>query len=120
LRNQIENLGSESNTVHLYQREISRPLLNYKFDDQNNGTAKTTTATTTTTTAATTTTATNPDRVKKEETGTEFVSAMCWSNVCIQKILMKIFLRFLFLFFQRENVLLAANSQGVVKVLELV
>jgi E3 ubiquitin-protein ligase RFWD2 len=92
--------GSESNTVHLYQREISRPLLNYKFDDQNNGTAKTTTATTTTTTAATTTTATNPDRVKKEETGTEFVSAMCWSN--------------------RENVLLAANSQGVVKVLELV
>jgi hypothetical protein len=27
----------------LYQREISRPLLNYKFDDQNNnGTVKTT------------------------------------------------------------------------------
>jgi len=37
---------------------------------------------------------------KKEETGTEFVSAMCWSN--------------------RENTLLAANSQGVVKVLELI
>jgi len=89
--------GSESNTVHLYQREISRPLLSYKFDDQNNGTVKTATTTTTT---ATTTTATNTDRVKKEETGTEFVSAMCWSN--------------------RENVLLAANSQGVVKVLELV
>ncbi|UJR38410.1 hypothetical protein I4U23_031078 [Adineta vaga] len=78
--------GSESNTVHLYQREISRPLLSYKFDEQTNGTVKTT--------------ATNPDRVKKEETGNEFVSAMCWSN--------------------RENILLAANSQGVVKVLELV
>jgi len=72
----MKNLGSESNTVHLYQREISRPLLSYKFDDQNNGTAKTTTTTTTTTT--------NTDRVKKEESGTEFVSAMCWSNVCIQ------------------------------------
>jgi hypothetical protein len=33
-------LGSETNTVHLYQREISRPLLSYKFDDQNNGTIK--------------------------------------------------------------------------------
>jgi E3 ubiquitin-protein ligase RFWD2 len=41
-------LGSESNTVHLYQREISRPLLNYKFDDQNNGTVKTVTNTTVT------------------------------------------------------------------------
>ncbi|CAF1445660.1 unnamed protein product [Adineta steineri] len=86
--------GSESNTVHLYQREISRPLLNYKFDDQNTGAAKTTT---TTTAAAVATT--NTDRVKKDETGTEFVSAMCWSN--------------------KENILLAANSQGVVKVLEL-
>lgn len=80
--------GSESNTVHLYQREISRPLLSYKFDDQNNtGTTKSTNNVTT-------------DRTKKEEGGSEFVSAMCWSN--------------------RENVLLAANSQGVVKVLELV
>ncbi|CAF1103032.1 unnamed protein product [Adineta ricciae] len=78
--------GSETNTVHLYQREISRPLLSYKFDDQNNGTSKTVPTTT--------------DRVKKEEGGSEFVSAMCWSN--------------------RENILLAANSQGVVKVLELV
>jgi len=79
--------GSETNTVHLYQREISRPLLSYKFDDQNNGTTKTTNN--------------NPtDRTKKEESGSEFVSAMCWSN--------------------RENILLAANSQGVVKVLELV
>ncbi|UJR07728.1 hypothetical protein I4U23_012013 [Adineta vaga] len=78
--------GSESNTVHLYQREISRPLLGYKFDDQNNGPIKTVTNTT--------------DRTKKEEGGSEFVSAMCWSN--------------------RENILLAANSQGVVKVLELV
>jgi len=78
--------GSETNTVHLYQREISRPLLSYKFDEQNNGTVKTVTNTT--------------ERTKKEESGSEFVSAMCWSN--------------------RENVLLAANSQGVVKVLELV
>ncbi|CAF3535161.1 unnamed protein product [Rotaria socialis] len=79
--------GSEANTVHLYQREISRPLLSYKFDDQNNnGTVKTVTNTT--------------ERVKKEESGSEFVSAMCWSN--------------------RENILLAANSQGIVKVLELV
>ena len=37
------SLGSETNTVHLYQREISRPLLSYKFDEQNNGTAKTVT-----------------------------------------------------------------------------
>ncbi|CAF4619445.1 unnamed protein product [Rotaria sp. Silwood1] len=78
--------GSETNTVHLYQREISRPLLSYKFDDQNNGTVKTVANTT--------------ERVKKDESGSEFVSAMCWSN--------------------RENILLAANSQGVVKVLELV
>ncbi len=35
--------GSETNTVHLYQREISRPLLSYKFDDQNSGTVKATT-----------------------------------------------------------------------------
>ncbi|CAF1415743.1 unnamed protein product [Adineta steineri] len=78
--------GSETNTVHLYQREISRPLLSYKFDDQNSGPSKTVTAAT--------------ERPKKEESGSEFVSAMCWSN--------------------RENILLAANSQGVVKVLELV
>jgi len=38
--------GSETNTVHLYQREISRPLLSYKFDEQNNGAAKTVTTTT--------------------------------------------------------------------------
>jgi len=78
--------GSETNTVHLYQREISRPLLSYKFDEQTNGTTKTV--------------ANTSERTKKEESGSEFVSAMCWSN--------------------RENVLLAANSQGVVKVLELV
>lgn len=83
--------GSETNTVHLYQREISRPLLSYKFDDQNNGTVKT---------AAAPATAATTDRAKKDESGSEFVSAMCWSN--------------------RENILLAANSQGVVKVLELV
>ena len=77
----MENIGSENNTVHLYQREISRPLLSYKFDDQTSGTAKTTAATTAVTN--TTTTATNTDRAKKDETGTEFVSAMCWSNVCI-------------------------------------
>jgi len=77
--------GSESNTVHLYHREISRPLLYYKFDDQNNGSTKTAPI--------------NPDRAKKDEASSEFVSAMCWSN--------------------RENILLAANSQGVVKVLEL-
>ncbi|CAF0923949.1 unnamed protein product [Didymodactylos carnosus] len=71
--------GSETNTVHLYQHDISRPLLSYKFDD---GSTKAST-----------------DRVKKDDTGSEFVSAMCWSN--------------------RENILLAANSQGVVKVLEL-
>lgn len=46
---------------------MSRPLLSYKFDDANNGAAKTA--------------AVNVDRVKKEEPGTEFVSAMCWSNV---------------------------------------
>lgn len=68
-----DKIGSESNTVHLYQREISRPLLSYKFDDQTNGTIKTN---------PTNPTAANPDRVKKEETGNEFVSAMCWSNVC--------------------------------------
>jgi len=60
--------------------------LSYKFDDQSNGTTKTVSNTT--------------ERTKKEESSSEFVSAMCWSN--------------------RENVLLAANSQGVVKVLELV
>ncbi len=87
-----ENLGSESNTVHLYQREISRPLLSYKFDDQNNGTAKTAAAATTTTT-----TTTNTDRVKKEETGTEFVSAMCWSNVCIEIFFVQFFLLISFL-----------------------
>ncbi len=67
----MEILGSETNTVHLYQRDISRPLLSYKFDDQNNGAVKTTATV-------------NTDRVKKEETGTEFVSAMCWSNVCVK------------------------------------
>lgn len=72
--------GSETNTVHLYQREISRPLVSYKFDDQNNDKTKTTTAATATTAS---TTATNTDRGKKDETGSEFVSAMCWSNVCI-------------------------------------
>jgi hypothetical protein len=92
----MENLGSESNTVHLYQREISRPLLSYKFDDQTSGTAKTTTTAPTTTVANTTTAAPNPDRTKKDETGTEFVSAMCWSNVCI---FIKIFIRFSFFFF---------------------
>ena len=79
LRRNSSFVGSETNTVHLYQREISRPLLSYKFDEGNNGTAKSNTTTATTTT--TTTTTTNPDRVKKDETGTEFVSAMCWSNV---------------------------------------
>lgn len=63
-------VGSETNTVHLYQREISRPLLSYKFDEVNNGTTKSNPPVNA-----------NPDRVKKEETGTEFVSAMCWSNV---------------------------------------
>ena len=36
-------VGSETNTVHLYQREISRPLLSYKFDEQNNSAPKTVT-----------------------------------------------------------------------------
>ncbi len=93
-------LGSETNNVHLYQREISRPLLSYKFDEQNNGTNKTTTTTTTAATTTTTTTnaAANPDRTKKDEAGTEFVSAMCWSNVCISKIFIQIFRSLLFLF----------------------
>ncbi|CAF3552531.1 unnamed protein product [Rotaria sordida] len=58
--------GSETNTVLLYRREISRSLLSYKFNDQNNETIKTVTNTT--------------DRVKKDESGSEFVSEMCWSD----------------------------------------
>jgi hypothetical protein len=81
----VEILGSETNTVHLYQRDISRPLLSYKFDDQNNGAVKTTATV-------------NTDRVKKEETGTEFVSAMCWSNVCVEFLVENLWKIFLFLF----------------------
>ncbi len=81
----MEILGSETNTVHLYQRDISRPLLSYKFDDQNNGAVKTTATV-------------NTDRVKKEETGTEFVSAMCWSNVCVEFLVENLWKIFLFLF----------------------
>ena len=55
---------------------------NTSSDEQNNNNNPITKTTTTTGTATTT----NTDRVKKEETGTEFVSAMCWSNVCIKSL----------------------------------
>jgi len=68
--------GSENNTVYVYYNELTKPLLQYKFDDGG-----------------------FMDKVKREESMNDFVSALCWSN---------------------QNILLAANSQGVVKVLELV
>lgn len=50
--------GSENNTVCMYYSELSKPLLNYRFDDGG-----------------------FLDKVKREETMNDFVSALCWSNV---------------------------------------
>lgn len=70
--------GSENNSLYVYYKGLSMPLLTFKFD----------------------TVRSVLEKDKKEDDANEFVSAVCWQ--------------------QGSNVVVAANSQGTIKVLELV
>lgn len=70
--------GSENNSLYVYYKGLSKPLLNCKFDIARSVL----------------------EVDQKEDDVNEFVSAVCWR--------------------QHSNVVIAANSQGVIKVLELV
>lgn len=84
----------------MYANELSKPMLSYRFDEGAGA--------------------------KKEEAMTDFVSAVCWDNVILFYFidLKPLYLDSLILYYSKKlfqnNHLLAANSQGVVKVLELV
>lgn len=86
----------------MYANELSKPMLSYRFDEGAGA--------------------------KKEEAMTDFVSAVCWDNVNLfnSMNLKPLYSNSLILFYEnnkklfQNNHLLAANSQGVVKVLELV
>ncbi|XP_035713192.1 E3 ubiquitin-protein ligase COP1 [Folsomia candida] len=68
--------GSENNSLYIYYRDISRPLLHFKFDNHRN----------------------MLDKPKVDDAG-EFVSAVVWKK--------------------GSPVIVAANSQGSIKILEL-
>ena len=51
--------GSENNNVYLYYNELTKPLLNYKFEDGSY----------------------NDKFCKRDESANDFVSALCWSDV---------------------------------------
>ncbi|XP_039250612.1 E3 ubiquitin-protein ligase COP1-like [Styela clava] len=70
--------GSENNSLYVYYKGLSNPLLTYKFDVVKSVL----------------------DRDNKDEDGNEFVSAVVWR--------------------ENSNILTAANSQGTIKILELV
>uniref|UniRef100_UPI00358F7B84 E3 ubiquitin-protein ligase COP1 isoform X1 n=2 Tax=Myxine glutinosa TaxID=7769 RepID=UPI00358F7B84 len=74
--------GSENNSLYVYYKGLSKMLLTYKFD----------------------TVKSVLEKDKKEDDGSEFVSAVCWRVLPDGE----------------SNVLVAANSQGTIKVLELV
>lgn len=70
--------GSENNSLYVYYKGLSNPLLTYKFDVVKSVL----------------------DRDHREEDGNEFVSSVVWR--------------------ENSNILTAANSQGTIKILELV
>ncbi|XP_078459375.1 E3 ubiquitin-protein ligase COP1 isoform X1 [Lampetra planeri] len=74
--------GSENNSLYVYYKGLSKMLLTFKFDMVKSVLEK----------------------EKKEDDGSEFVSAVCWRVLPDGD----------------SNVLVAANSQGTIKVLELV
>ncbi|GBP10184.1 E3 ubiquitin-protein ligase COP1 [Eumeta japonica] len=90
--------GSENNALYLYYSGLSRPLLTYRFDavrglfDRPAPPAP----------APVAGAATAPGTERREDEPSEFVSAVCWRRG------------------GGASVLLAANSQGTIKVLELV
>jgi E3 ubiquitin-protein ligase RFWD2 len=55
------NKGSENNNVYLYYNELTKPLLNYKFDENTVPYAE--------------------KFNKRDESASDFVSALCWSDV---------------------------------------
>lgn len=70
--------GSENNSLYVYYKGLSNPLLTYKFDVVKSVL----------------------NRDHREEDGNEFVSSVAWR--------------------ENSNILTAANSQGTIKILELV
>lgn len=110
--------GSENNSLYLYYKGLSKTLLTFKFD----------------------TVKSVLDKDKKEDDTNEFVSAVCWralpdgvsapvhcyhthfdalqTHDCRSQQNLQIVLSMvnLCLFFQESNVLIAANSQGTIKV----
>ncbi len=55
------NKGSENNNVYLYYNELTKPLMNYKFDENTVPYAE--------------------KFNKRDESASDFVSALCWSDV---------------------------------------
>ncbi|XP_065559736.1 E3 ubiquitin-protein ligase COP1-like isoform X1 [Artemia franciscana] len=71
-------VGSENNAMYLYFKKMSKPIMDFKFDQTKN----------------------IIDKGNKDEENNEFISAVCWKR--------------------DSNYIVAANSQGIVKTLEIV
>lgn len=86
--------GSENNALYLYAKGLGQPLLHYKFDVVKSvldGLQRSSNA------ATSTSSSTNASA--NDEDTAEFISAVCWKP--------------------QSNVLVAANSQGTIKILQL-
>uniref|UniRef100_A0A8C5PYE8 COP1 E3 ubiquitin ligase n=1 Tax=Leptobrachium leishanense TaxID=445787 RepID=A0A8C5PYE8_9ANUR len=98
--------GSENNSLYLYYKGLSKTLLTFKFD----------------------TVKSVLDKDRKEDDTNEFVSAVCWralpdgeGQVRMQQLTFTAGIYSMSCSEIKEsNVLIAANSQGTIKVLELV
>lgn len=94
--------GSEDNAVYVYFKGLSKPLFNYKIDGSSNGSngSGLRGSTNGSTSLRNSLGGLSNYDVDRSNDINEFVSAVCWRKQC--------------------NVVLAANSRGIIKVLELV
>lgn len=92
--------GSEDNSLYIYYKGLSKQLFSYKIDGNTGTSAASVTGNGGRPGSRNTTTNIATNDVDRFNDINEFVSAVCWRKQC--------------------NVVLAANSRGIIKVLELV
>lgn len=91
--------GSEDNALYIYYKGVSKPLFNYKIDGTPAG-SKANNGNGSSNSRNSNSALTGINETDRFSDVNEFVSAVCWRKHC--------------------NVVLAANSRGVIKILELV
>lgn len=111
--------GSENNSVYVYSKQISTPMLTYKFSIPSNSLVQVNKLKSVCSLLFVMHAQTDLSTNQETTDSTEFVSSVCWKKVR-DRAKNRPCLHHLSMIFQEQDIILAANSQGYIKLLEMV